>query len=320
MRILVYGHYGKNNAGDTMFEEAFKKLFLEYTFVFTDTITKDKLQGIDAVIFGGGSMLEGAPNIDTNANELLWSKPILYIGVGAETHIHDKHNVLMRCAKLIAIRTPQHLEKIKALNTNVITTPDIVYCLDNSVKNKPIDKTILILPNMNFVPCHSSPHWKHIVNNLWRDEMAAACDILVDRGYWLRFYGMDQSDTTNDEWAAQDIINAMEHRGSNYIITNYYGSKSLMELFASFEMIITMRYHGIVMSEMAGVPYISIAHHDKLMGAGSFRTGAFFTTQEASKDRILKTIEAKEKQAKLIMDIDPFIELKKKVKEVLNTA
>lgn len=319
MNILCYGYYGpdKRNVGDMLFKEAFNKLFPEHIFTFTDIITKEDLSKADAVFIGGGSLLDGAPSFCMEFYE--WPKPIIYLGVGAETNINAQHITPMRNAKLICTRTPGHIEKVRAINPNVIAAPDLVYSLASEITAKPIEKTVLVLPNINMVPMHSSAHWQHIVWNLYRAELAAALDILIERGFMVRFYGMDQTDKMMDEWASQEIINAMENRNNNYIIRGYFGSKSLLEMVRSFDMVITSRYHGVICAELAQVPYASIAHHSKLMGAG-YRAGCFMTVNEASKDRLLKAVETRHSQVKADIQLSDFDELKKRVKEVLQPA
>jgi polysaccharide pyruvyl transferase WcaK-like protein len=321
MNILVYGYYGpdKRNAGDMLFTEAFKKLFPEYTFTFTDIITKANLDKVHAVFIGGGSMLDGVPSIEENAIDTLRSTPLFYIGVGADTDIHDQHNALMKIAKLICIRTPKDIDKVRAINPNVMAAPDLTYSLAGEVIGRHIAKTVLVVPNCHLLPRHSSKLWEKIRWDLFKNEISQALDILVERDYTVRFYGMDQSATMMDEWAAQEIINSMENRNSNYIIRNYYGSKSLMELFKSFEFVITSRYHGVMLSELAETPYISIAHHSKLMGAG-YRAGCFLTMAEASKDRLLKGVETLNTQVKADIQPSDFAELRKRVKDILEPA
>src|SRR5271169_1571676 len=92
----------------------------------------------------------------------------------------------------------------------------------------------------------------------------------------------------NDEYAAVEIINAMEHRNNNYIIKNFSGSDGLKKLFSEFDFVITQRYHGTVIAELSMSTYLAISHHQKL-SSSYFRTGAFLSMSEASKDKILQT-------------------------------
>jgi hypothetical protein len=98
--VLVCGWYGDDgngigNLGDDLFIRAFRALFPTLTLIFTASITADKLADVDAVFFGGGSFLGGAPSIAINAIPILKTKKLFYIGVGVESYIHPLHLELM---------------------------------------------------------------------------------------------------------------------------------------------------------------------------------------------------------------------------------
>src|SRR5271156_1919935 len=103
--VLVYGFYNHGNYGDELFKDAFKLIFPELNFTFTDRITVDQLSVADAVFFGGGSFLYDPPSIEGDAVILLHKKPIFYIGVGIETNICAEHRDLLKKALLVAPRT-----------------------------------------------------------------------------------------------------------------------------------------------------------------------------------------------------------------------
>ena len=128
--ILVYCWCYKQNIGDQLFIEAFKKIF-DYNFTFTDHIKPHHLNNIDAVFFGGGSFLLGKPDITDAALELIKKKPIFYIGVGVESEVHPIHLDLMKVAKLIATRSSDKIDFLKTINKNAFFVPDIVYSLSN---------------------------------------------------------------------------------------------------------------------------------------------------------------------------------------------
>lgn len=59
MKYMVFGFYGKNNLGDMMFEDSFRHLLQgdELTFVNAASMSEVKLNNYDAVIVGGGDMM-----------------------------------------------------------------------------------------------------------------------------------------------------------------------------------------------------------------------------------------------------------------------
>lgn len=263
---LIYGWYNKGNVGDQLFIESFKQLFPEFTFTFTDIITVELLKAHSTVIFGGGAFLLQAPEIESNALALLEQKNIFYIGVGAESVIHPIHEKLIKLAKLVAIRTPQTLDKVKSLNQNTVAIPDIVFSLQDRIKKSIVkEKSVLILPNITVVPKYSDPQWKHAAWGYFKSEFCQFLDHLVKEGYTLNFLSMCSNNAMDDGWAASELVAHMENRSSEYIIHEpISGFTNVSELFSQYQFVITQRFHGIVLAEMTRVPYIALYHHDKL--------------------------------------------------------
>lgn len=265
-KALVYGWYNQGNIGDQLFISAFKHLFPDFDLYFTEILTLDKLNRASIVIFGGGSFLFGPPRAENGALELLDSKLIYYIGVGVEAIVHPIHEQLIKQAKLVAIRTPSELNRIKSWNNNTIVIPDLVFSLQDKIKkSKKIPKSILILPNIAVVPSHNDPYWKHSSWSYFKSEFCQFLDEIIAQGFNIQFLSMCSNTEMDDHWAACEIISHMQRRSNYPIIDNVPSNlEQLSRLLSQYEYIITQRFHGIVLSEMIGAPYISLYHHDKL--------------------------------------------------------
>jgi polysaccharide pyruvyl transferase WcaK-like protein len=265
-KVLVYGWYGQLNIGDDLFAEAFKHLFPDVSFVFHDSITLDKLMNIDAVFFGGGSFLGSRPVITEDALEFLKTKKLFYIGVGAEADIHPTHMELMRRAELIATRSYDQVDRLKTLNSNVKLFPDLAYCLQSKVVNSPKkSQSVLIMPNVLVCPKNMDPHWKHASWAYFKSEFSQFLDWLVVNDYQISFMALCLNHKTDDDWAAAELISAMEHRNSKMLLKEKpAGISRVTALISQYNLVITQRFHGIVLSEMTRTPYIAIHHHDKL--------------------------------------------------------
>ena len=305
LKVLVCGYYKQPpNLGDHLFTHAFKHLFPHFDFQFTDRITVELLRDIGIVIFGGGSQLDGAPAVKPDALKILQTKIIFYIGVGAETNIHPIHQQLMALAKLVAIRS-QHLDKVKVINPNTIVIPDLVYSLiDQVVKSPKIPKSILFLPNILVVPKWNDPYWKHVAFQRFQLEVSQTLDKLIEDGYTIRFAPMSSIATQNDDWASIAIINQMKKHIS-LDAPNYDDVSSITQYFSQFDLIITQRYHGAVLAEMSGVPYVCLFHHDKLRHS-SFDLGSFLSYYEVSKENLLREINIQLQNTSNLL-IDPHI-------------
>jgi polysaccharide pyruvyl transferase WcaK-like protein len=265
-KVLVYGWYHQGNLGDDLFIEAFRYLFPNFDFVFTNSINSDKLEGVDAVFFGGGSFLLGRPLITDAALKILKSKKIFYLGVGVEADIHPIHMGLMVSAQMIATRSQDQLQKLECLNKNSLYVPDLVYSLRPEIQlSQKTSRSVLILPNISVVPRRFDPHWKHAAWTYFKSEFTQFLDWLVDNGYHPSFFAMCQGAEINDDWAAAELIGHMEKRHQRYLLTTRpTGIVEISKLISSFDAVITQRFHGIVLSEMTQTPYMGIHHHDKL--------------------------------------------------------
>jgi polysaccharide pyruvyl transferase WcaK-like protein len=318
-KILVYGFYYKNNIGDNLFIDAFKYLFPDVEFLFVSKITLSNLTSdISTVFIGGGSFLNAPIDINTEIFNLLKTKNILYIGVGGETNIHQTHNTLLSLAKLIVIRTPNHLDKIKLINKNVIYAQDLVYSLSNILnkQNKSkIDKSVLILPNAYNIPNNTSPHWSHLAFSVFKSEFSQFLDNLIENNYKINFFPMSTNNIIDDNWAAIHIISSMKNRNNSFLIKEQYNDiQSLIDLFSKYEVIITQRFHGIVLADMALTPCISIYHHDKLLT----NTNISMPYYGFSKQSIIDNFnQSSLKTNNYLLDNSSFLILKDKVNKII---
>jgi polysaccharide pyruvyl transferase WcaK-like protein len=287
-RVLVYGWYYQGNIGDDFFIGAFRHLFPEISFVFTDHISVSYLQEVDAVFFGGGSFLYDAPNINNEALQLLKQKKIFYLGIGIEPNIHSIHLELMSQAQLIATRSSDQIDRIRILNKNSILIPDLVYSLQSQIVNSPKkNRSVLILPNSNVLPQLSDPHWKHAAWGYFKAEFAQFLDWLIEENYTVNFFQFCQAFKMHDQWAAYELLSLMNRRDNIFVLQEDYSKIELAsQLLSQYSIVITQRYHGIVLSEMTHTPYISLYHHDKLKPANS-DNGKFISYYGLSKRNMI---------------------------------
>lgn len=263
MKVLVYGFYFHNNLGDQLFIDAFRYLFPTYEFTFVDHITSAILQNQDAIFIGGGSLLDGEPKIAPEVIDILGSYPIFYVGVGTETNIHPTHIRLMKLARFIAVRSAHKFDFIKSINPNTMIIPDLVYCLPNQQSSNKILNSLCIVPNILVVPRWSDPHWKHSAWQHFKIEFAQALDELSSK-YVIHFVPMSVDKTANDQYAAIEIINSMKECGKVQVLPQPTDAQTAIDLLSQYSLVITQRYHGTVLANMARVPCLTIYHHDKL--------------------------------------------------------
>src|SRR5574337_150272 len=289
MKILVYGWYHHANIGDDLIITVFRKLFPNIEFTFCDAINSaSALDNVDAVFFGGGSFLLERPNISKSAFEVLKQKKIFYLGVGVESSIHPDHMELIQRAKLIATRSPEQIEKLQILNPRTILIPELVYSLQSDVQYSPkTSQSVLVLPNISVIPKSSDMFWKHASWMHFKSEFAQFLDWLVEEGYKIEFLSFCRDKNTNDDWIAGEIIGHMVHRGPYMIEKQPRTFEEVTALMSKYNVIITQRFHGIVLSEMVRTPYIAIHHHDKLKSCEP-NEGKFLSYYNVSKHQFIE--------------------------------
>jgi polysaccharide pyruvyl transferase WcaK-like protein len=305
--VLVVGWYNHSNLGDELFAQAFQYLFPDFNFTFTDHITQKNLENKDAIFFGGGSFLGEA--LETKVSlDALKAHCLFYIGVGSETNIHPAHQFLIPLARLVAIRTSANYDRMLALNPNTMIIPDLVYALPKDfqrAQHKP--NSLLVIPNINVVPDWQSPHYKHAAWEYFKNELAQTLDHLIESKHSIDFFSMSSDGPQNDAHVAAEIINRMSNRKST-ILASETSFEKVLSLFSSYQMIITQRYHGAILANIAKVPSITIHHHDKLKTTPNQHLPFYGIT----KNQLLEQIERKE-AAFLPIECDIFESLKAKV-------
>ena len=314
MNILVYGWYHQENLGDDLFMDAFRALWPTFDFKFVNIILSQDLKKADAVFIGGGSFLGEALVVENQETyQELKEKRVFYIGVGAETKIHATHYELIRLAELIAVRSSKKINPITDINRNVMVIPDLVHYLKPSNSIVKLDKSVLVIPNIAVVPQWNDDHWKHAAWDYFRTEFAQFLDNLVEDGHTLHFLPLCTNYYLDDRMAAAEIVNRMVCRSNKYLLPKKNDLSSVTETMSRYNLVITQRYHGIVLAEMTGTPYISISHHDKLKNP----KGQSLSYYGISKDKLQEQFHHAKVSQILPIDRDMFVPLQQAVYDAL---
>lgn len=311
--------------GDNLFIEAYQELFPEYQLTFTEKITDELFEAHDALFLGGGSFLDGPPNCSRELLEKLPSKPMIYLGVGAETSIHLWHKFLLQKARLVCIRSQHSVDKIKLLNANTIFCPDLVYALGNKIQPQPKKaKSILFMPNAHVISKWNDAAWKHTAWEYFKSEFSQTLEVLLEQGHSIDVLPMCHNSRHKDEFTAIEIINKMTNGKITILPFKEHDFASLSNIVSSYELIISQRYHGLVISDMVKIPCINLHHHDKLkeFSAPLTKNIDYYRT---SKSAILSAIDnalfVKSVQSpddNMAINSDAFISIKNKIKHILN--
>lgn len=286
-KVLVYGWYHQSNIGDDLFMKAFQNLFPEIDFTFTPEILESHLKDIDAIFFGGGSFLLDSPKLKVSLDAIKRYK-LFYIGVGIEKEISTIHQQLMSQAQLVAIRTPSQFERVRQINPNTMVIPDLVYSLSRTDNVQPkLHKSVLILPNIVVVPKYADPNWKHAAWHYFKSEFCQFLDDLFEDGFKISLLPMCTALKEDDRWAAAELTSFTRYRSQVLVQPSV---DDVFDYVSQHNIVLTQRFHGIVLAEACQVPYVAIHHHDKLKKQPQ-NVGEFISYYGISKGQLLDSFK-----------------------------
>lgn len=282
--LLVFGWYGKGNIGDELMKRALTRLFnaRNVDLRFVDHIDLGDLLTSQGIIFGGGSILHDAPDVTPRALDvILKTVPVFYLGVGLESPPHQIHADLLRVARLVIKRSDVGHGEFAY---------DLVYSLPFIDDPQP-RQGIVIVPNIELLPTNQSSNWAQLAWLRYVDEMSQVLDYFDKAGESISFLPMCKNDRQDDAWAISSMVSHMTRRSTKFK-THHIGPRAqeIINLFQRSKCIVTQRYHGIVLAEMAGTSYVSIDHHDKLSQALP-RRGQHLSYHGVTKSTIIAAIE-----------------------------
>jgi hypothetical protein len=288
--LLVFGWYGRGNFGDELMKQALVALFgprgIDLRFV--DRIDVPDLQRCAGVVFGGGSILYDDPDVTSDALAMLLARqvPVFYVGVGGEAGPSPMHQKLIDVAAVVAFRE--------------LDVPDLAYSLADglALETDPGPKGLLFVPNVEVLPTYADAHWMHVAWEHFKNEVAQFFDRCIDRGTPVSFLLMCSGEQKDDAWPTAELLGRMKRRAPRpeVYLASVQGvvaddvRSATVNLLRAHAVVFTQRYHGIVLAEMAGVPYVSIDHHDKLRLANPHR-GGHLSYHGAQKDAMTDVLE-----------------------------
>lgn len=274
MNVLVNGWYGRGNAGDELMAQALRSLFEPrgVNLKFVDFIDDTLLDECDGVIFGGGCILQDAPNVNDVTFETLTScrKPCFYVGIGTETSVHESHRSLINVAQMIITRSSiDQRPDWFPCDHRVSWVEDLVHSLRPFQGKVGSRNEILVIPNVEVLPTWQEPHWKHVAWERYKDEFAQFLDCTIEeRGMKPAFMLMCNNEKMSDDWVMHEIVGRMKNRSTKFETYHLQGGQCnatyATGVIKEHKHVITQRYHGIILAQMTETPFTTVHHHDKL--------------------------------------------------------
>jgi polysaccharide pyruvyl transferase WcaK-like protein len=266
-KILIYGWYGHSNVGDELMAEAMRSLLVGHELKFVDHIKHAELEQHDLVLIGGGSFLSMPVSMDGTSYTAISKKPVIYVGVGAETDVHHDHERLLKHASAVFVRSPAS-KQFAAIRSDAVLTPDISLALASPSFNKRPDRELLFIANSQVIPTRVSPNWQRAAWDYFKSETAQAIDELIVGGWKVTMAPFCDDVNHRDSWACAELIaHCVERLSVRCLSATWYDDAAFSKVRSAFDahsVVVTQRYHGAIISQATGVPCVVVHHHDKL--------------------------------------------------------
>jgi polysaccharide pyruvyl transferase WcaK-like protein len=247
--------------------EALRSLLVGHELKFVDRIKHAELEQHDLILVGGGSFLSMAVSMDGASYNAIAHKPVIYVGVGAETDVHHDHERLLKHARSVFMRSPpsKHFAQIRP---DAVLTPDLSLALAAPSFVKRPERELLFIANSQVLPTRVSPNWQRAAWDYFKSEAAQAIDELIVGGWKVTMAPFCDDINHRDSWACAELIaHCVERRRVRCLDATWYDDAAFSKVRPTFDahsVVVTQRYHGAIISQATGAPCVVIHHHDKL--------------------------------------------------------
>jgi polysaccharide pyruvyl transferase WcaK-like protein len=283
MPVKIFGYYHHQNAGDEAFALFFRRVFRNTRVDFI--ADRSECPSIRRLIMGGGAII----------NEYFLAKlpefdalDVIGCSLGGG---EDKINLLMPISHklgIIALRSPRDVEIARAKGLNAEYFPDIVFGLEkphptlslasalrlgalpNNLSTE--KKTAIVLLSDHYSTRYADEPSRFLAVERYKDALASDFDDLTC-DYNLIFVPMSAFFNAMDYAFAHDVTRRMKRPELTALVSQYLGPEKVLNIIASIaDVVVSMRYHGLVFGLLCEKPVINIGDEPKnidLMKASS---------------------------------------------------
>jgi polysaccharide pyruvyl transferase WcaK-like protein len=299
--INILGWYGRNNLGDESFKLAFQHLFPENPLYFSST---SLMEGLDnpLLILGGGDVIK-----PYYLSLLPKDRPFYALGVGlgyeSELDLLDGP-----CQKIYFRNYADYLMGARR-GLPAKLCPDLAFAIPGFGEapvrqGSPRKKMVVILANSAIHPDITAKEFAEVSYfEYFKWELAKSLDYL-NQWYDIGFLHLSNGRYAYDIAMHYDVMSRMRSNRNVGIMPEDLIYKSgcdttdlINTLRESVDLVVSMKYHGLIFATIAGVPFVNIgvtrktALYCKEYDFGDFSVESYSFT----KDRFLKAVEFAER-------------------------
>lgn len=267
------------------------------------------LKGVSLFVFGGGTLFHAEKGSPVNLLLLLLivcmarlrGARVLALGVGVSPITGLLPRFLMSALLLLsqdfAVRDASSFESCQALAGRkcVRQTADLVFLADFPKHPRKESGTRVL----GLTLAASAIRQQGGTGNAVFQEIAGALNQLEKEGWTLRFLSFQELSIGGFQLSDSAILESLRNAGMSAVITPVeIGSKPerITEVFSDLDLVIGMRFHGLVLSALSGIPFLGIGSDHKLSDLCGKYGFPFFSFDELNAQQLLSAIHAIKEQ------------------------
>lgn len=271
--IPILGWYNQKNVGDEAFKDIFRAAITDAdpgaTISFEVPSHPAKSMPRDKLILGGGDVIRSFYLQSLPRGVAIFP---LGVGLGYESEIQLLENLTIPFA---LFRNLDDVELARSHGISAEYCPDLTFFLDEPepwpIKLKQ-GKTLAVLLSDEISPTSDRKDAKdYLYYEYFKWELASILDFLSDY-YNICFIAFSTLASINDHKVSLDIYRRMSARGRVSFVAEPMSMAQALWAIKQCELVISMKFHGIMFSVNQGVPFINIA--------GTRKTQRFCTENE----------------------------------------
>lgn len=280
--IPVLGWYHQKNVGDEAFKDVFRAALRaadpSATISFHTPFNALKSPVPEKIILGGGDVirpfyLEKIPR----AVKVF----ALGVGLGYESEI----DLLKQANVPFALfRNLKDVELARSRQVNAQYCPDLTFFITEPEPFREVfdhsRKTLGVFLSDEISPTFERNESKdYLYYEYFKWELAAILDTLAEF-YNICFVAFSTTESINDHKVSLDIFRRMRARDRVSFVTEPLSMAQALGLTSQFDLVISMKFHGIMFAVNQGVPFVNIA--------GTRKTQCFCLENQLSQLSILR--------------------------------
>ncbi len=267
------------------------------------------LKGVSIFIFGGGTLFHAENGSPTNLLLLLFvvamarlrGARVYALGVGVSPIRGVVPKTLMSALLLLsrdfAVRDTSSMECCRTLAGGSLArkTADLVFLLDfpPRISKKACQRVVGLTLASSAIHLQTGCHSNAL------KELAGVLNQLGREGWTLRFLSFQELIIGDFQLSDSMLLESLKHSGLEATIDLVeVNSKrdAVAEVFSELDLVIGMRFHGLVLAAISGIPFIGIGSDHKLSDLCEKYGAPFFPVTRLNGQQLLSAVNGMKEQ------------------------